>query len=63
MQLREELHQVQSGVEGAFRRLPGVSNRPQPGQIQMSMPNPVQSTGGMSQPCKVLINLNHRISG
>ena len=46
MQLRAEFHQLQGGAECAFSRLPGVRDRPQPGQVQMGMTDPVHSTCG-----------------
>ena len=36
------LHQLQGRGEGAFRRLPGVGHRPQPGQIEMGMAQHLQ---------------------
>ena len=37
MQLRMALHQRQGRAEGAFGRLPGVGNGPEPGQIEMGV--------------------------
>ena len=43
-QLGESIHQIESRAEGAFRRLPGIGHRPQPGQIQVGMTDPVQAS-------------------
>ena len=40
-ELRPALHQVEGGSECSFSRLPGVRDRPEPGQIEMSVAQPV----------------------
>ena len=44
-------HQPQDRAESAFGGLPGVSYRPQPGQIEMGVTEPVQGTSGR---CRLL---------
>ena len=47
MELREALHQIQGGDEGALGRPPGVGHRPEPGEIEMGMAQHLErSTGG-----------------
>ena len=54
------LHQIQSGSKGALGRLPGVGHRPEPGEIQMGMAQPVNRTLRGRSRSQVM---RHRIDG
>ena len=52
-ELRPALHQVKGGSEGSFSRLPRVRDRPEPGQVEMSVAQPVhhaRRSGRRGQP-------------
>ena len=60
MQFRSTLHQLQGGTEGAFCCLPGIGHRPEPSQIKMGVPDPMQTTSGTGLESEVL---PHQIHG
>ena len=49
MELLEAIHQEERRREGALRRLPGVRDRPEPGQIEMGMAEHVKPADGPRQ--------------
>ena len=57
-ELRPSLHQIQGRPEGALSGLPGVRHRPEPGQIQMGMTQPVHRTRRRSRSRQML---RHRL--
>ena len=61
MQFRISLHQLQRGTECAFCRLPGISHRPQPSQIEMGVPDPMQTTSGPGLESEMLSHELHRL--
>ena len=46
MELREALHQIQRGDEGALGRPPGVGHRPEPGEIEVGMTEHLHRAAG-----------------
>ena len=61
MQFRITIHQLQRGTECAFCRLPGIGHRPEPSQIEMSVPDPMQTTSGPGLGSEMLSHQIHRL--
>ena len=62
MQFRITIHQLQGGTERAFCGLPGIGHRPEPSQIEMSVPDPMQTTPGVGLKSEVLSHQIHASS-
>ena len=56
VQLRITLHQIESRAKGAFRRLPGISHRPKPGEVKVGMAQPMHRTHWLRAGRQVTIN-------
>ena len=50
------LHQIESRAKGAFRRLPGISHRPKPGEVKVGMAQPMHRTQWLRAGRQVTIN-------